>query len=206
MFTASVYLINPQLLVCTYRYICQVFITIYTQRLHLCHTADRNLIHSIFAFFNFSHFFVIFSIFTKWNFYWRIFAFFRQWRSQVQALKTLKREIDCIISRCNIKLLNYQSCCHSTFYLQMGMKDVESCGEEKSRDNGWSLPLYPLQVVAWIILVIFSVLYFVCFVPVVHKSWQPAAYIVSFLLQYYCFFSFEELSVCVYNSTIRTLG
>lgn len=58
------------------------------------------------------------------------------------------------------------------------MKDVEDYRDEKSRDNGWSLPPHPLQVAAWIVIIIFAVFYFVCFVPALHKSWQPAAYIV----------------------------
>ncbi|XP_045193482.2 palmitoyltransferase ZDHHC1-like [Mercenaria mercenaria] len=60
----------------------------------------------------------------------------------------------------------------------MGMKDVEAYKDEKSRDNGWTLPPHPLQVAAWIVLILFAVFYFVCFVPALHQSWQPVGYIV----------------------------
>lgn len=60
----------------------------------------------------------------------------------------------------------------------MGTKDVEAYQEEKSRGNGWSLPPHPLQVIAWIVLIVFALFHFVCFVPMLHRSWQPPAYIV----------------------------
>jgi hypothetical protein len=69
-----------------------------------------------------------------------------------------------------------------SLFFQMGVKDVESYKEEKSRDNGWTLPPHPLQIAAWIVLIVFAVFYFVCFVPALHKSWQPAGYIVSFII------------------------
>ena len=64
----------------------------------------------------------------------------------------------------------------------MGMRSADSFKEdEKSRDNGWTLPPHPLQIAAWIALIVFAVFYFVCFVPALHESWQPAGYIVSFI-------------------------
>ncbi|KAL4234745.1 putative palmitoyltransferase zdhhc1 [Mactra antiquata] len=62
----------------------------------------------------------------------------------------------------------------------MGAKDAEAYDDDddKSRDNGWSCPPHPLQIAAWIVIIMFAVFYFTSLVPALHSSWQPAGYIV----------------------------
>ena len=52
--------------------------------------------------------------------------------------------------------------------------------EEPSRDNGWSCPPHPLQIIAWITVIVFAVIHSTTLVPALPVSWQPAGYIVSF--------------------------
>ncbi|XP_022237642.1 probable palmitoyltransferase ZDHHC11 [Limulus polyphemus] len=48
-----------------------------------------------------------------------------------------------------------------------------------SRKNGWSLPLHPLQVLAWFFLLLFAVLYFGVLVSSIPCGlWQIMAYVV----------------------------
>lgn len=62
----------------------------------------------------------------------------------------------------------------------MGARDTDSYeDDDKSRNNGWSLPPHPLQIAAWIVIVMFAVFHFTSLVPALHTSWQPAGYIVS---------------------------
>ncbi|XP_076340541.1 uncharacterized protein LOC143241016 isoform X2 [Tachypleus tridentatus] len=50
-----------------------------------------------------------------------------------------------------------------------------------SRSNGWSLPLHPLQALAWFFLLLFAVVYFGVLVPSIPCGvWQIIAYVVSF--------------------------
>ncbi|WAR12488.1 ZDHC1-like protein [Mya arenaria] len=58
------------------------------------------------------------------------------------------------------------------------MRDVEAGSIESSRKNGWTLPLNSLQVIAWVVIVVYAILHFTTLVPAIHSSWQPAAYIV----------------------------
>ncbi|KAH3773480.1 hypothetical protein DPMN_174842 [Dreissena polymorpha] len=58
------------------------------------------------------------------------------------------------------------------------MRDVEALNMEPSRKNGWTPPPHVLQVVAWLVLVVFAVLHFTSLAPALHASWQPAAYAV----------------------------
>ncbi|GFQ72919.1 probable palmitoyltransferase ZDHHC11 [Trichonephila clavata] len=49
-----------------------------------------------------------------------------------------------------------------------------------SRQNGWSLPLHPLQISAWVFLVMFAILYFGVLVPNMPEGpWQISAYIIN---------------------------
>ena len=54
--------------------------------------------------------------------------------------------------------------------------------EEPSRDNGWSCPPHPLQVVAWITVIVLAIIHNTSLVPALPTSWQPAGYIVSLKL------------------------
>lgn len=52
-----------------------------------------------------------------------------------------------------------------------------------SRRNGWSLPLHPLQILAWFFLLMFAVLYFGVLVPNLPSgAWRISAFIVSFVV------------------------
>ncbi|XP_071957865.1 uncharacterized protein [Antedon mediterranea] len=48
----------------------------------------------------------------------------------------------------------------------------------KPRVNGLSLPLHPLQFVAWFFLIFFNVVYHFIVVPVLPYHWQPAGHII----------------------------
>jgi len=62
------------------------------------------------------------------------------------------------------------------------MSDVDEGADiEPSRKNGWTWPPHPLQLVAWALMIVFSVMHFCILAPSIHKSWQPAVYIVSFI-------------------------
>lgn len=50
--------------------------------------------------------------------------------------------------------------------------------EEPSRDNGWSCPPHPLQIVAWLTVIAFAIIHNTCLVPALPTSWQPAGYII----------------------------
>ena len=65
--------------------------------------------------------------------------------------------------------------------LQMGSaaRTVE-LEEEPSRDNGWSCPPHPLQIIAWFTVIVLAVIHNTSLVPALPVSWQPAGYIVSF--------------------------
>ncbi|XP_015922315.1 palmitoyltransferase ZDHHC1 [Parasteatoda tepidariorum] len=52
-----------------------------------------------------------------------------------------------------------------------------------SRQNGWSLPLHPLQVLAWFFLLMFAVLYFGVLVPNMPEgAWRISAYTINGLV------------------------
>ena len=67
------------------------------------------------------------------------------------------------------------------------MRDVDTVSVEPSRVNGWTCPLHVLQVVAWIVILVFAVIHYTTLVPAIHESWQLTAYIVSLLLIYISF-------------------
>lgn len=50
------------------------------------------------------------------------------------------------------------------------------------RINGWTCPLHPLQVTAWLFIVIFSLIHFGILVNYLPRKWKAAGNIVSFSL------------------------
>ena len=57
--------------------------------------------------------------------------------------------------------------------------DVETNSSE--RINGWSSPLHPLQVMAWLFILIFGVIHFGILVTYLPRAWKAAGIIVSFV-------------------------
>ena len=50
----------------------------------------------------------------------------------------------------------------------------------KARRNGWTLPLHPLQVVAWAFTAIYAAIHLGVVAPAFVSGWQPFVYVVSF--------------------------
>ena len=50
----------------------------------------------------------------------------------------------------------------------------------RERINGWSCPLHPLQITAWLLIVLFGIVYFGMLVTYLPQKWKSAGYIVSF--------------------------
>ena len=50
----------------------------------------------------------------------------------------------------------------------------------KERINGWSCPLHPLQITAWLFILLFGVVYFGMLVTYLPHELKAAGYIVSF--------------------------
>ena len=48
------------------------------------------------------------------------------------------------------------------------------------RINGWSCPLHPLQITAWLFIMIFGIIHFGILVNYLPEKWKAAGYIVSF--------------------------
>uniref|UniRef100_A0A8C3IQT5 Uncharacterized protein n=1 Tax=Chrysemys picta bellii TaxID=8478 RepID=A0A8C3IQT5_CHRPI len=53
---------------------------------------------------------------------------------------------------------------------------------QHTRRNGWSWPLHPFQIIAWLLYLFFALIGFGILVPLLPHHWVPAGYIVSFQL------------------------
>lgn len=51
---------------------------------------------------------------------------------------------------------------------------------QRARRNGWSWPLHPFQIIAWVLYLFFALVGFGILVPLLPLHWLPAGYIVSF--------------------------
>ena len=87
-----------------------------------------------------------------------------------------------------------QKCLNFFFTFQMGStgRTVE-LEEEPSRDNGWSCPPHPLQIIAWVTVIVLAILHNTCLVPALPTSWQPAGYIVSLEIKKFKVVSWSEI-------------
>lgn len=55
--------------------------------------------------------------------------------------------------------------------------------EQSSRTNGWTWPLHPLQILAWVVLVYLGVFFICTTIPALIPAIQYACYTVSFRMQ-----------------------
>ncbi|XP_041375358.1 palmitoyltransferase ZDHHC1-like isoform X2 [Gigantopelta aegis] len=59
----------------------------------------------------------------------------------------------------------------------------EACTyRESCRRNGWTLPLHGFQIIAWVVVIFFLLIYFTMIVPTLPLEWQPAGYIINGLV------------------------
>ena len=58
--------------------------------------------------------------------------------------------------------------------------DSQVLANQFERINGWTCPWHPLQIIAWLFLIMFGVVHFGILVNYLPKEWHAAGYIVSF--------------------------
>ena len=82
-----------------------------------------------------------------------------------------------------VKGLAWGRCSNKTVVRNM-RTDEEPSGlvliNKKERINGWSCPLHPFQIIAWLFIVVLPVVYYGIIVAHLPKKWIPAGCIVSF--------------------------
>lgn len=74
------------------------------------------------------------------------------------------------------------------------------------RRNGWNWPWHPLQILAWVFIVFFTISYFGFLVHYIPGAWRSIGYIVSLSYLIYIFCNFSSLSIhtqycCVFSLT-----
>uniref|UniRef100_A0A8C4QQL7 Palmitoyltransferase n=1 Tax=Eptatretus burgeri TaxID=7764 RepID=A0A8C4QQL7_EPTBU len=73
-----------------------------------------------------------------------------------------------------------------------------------SRINGWSWPLHPFQILAWLVFFYFVVIAFGIFVPLLPYQWKPAGYIcISLAMCYHAVVHIATISVDPADLNVR---
>uniref|UniRef100_UPI0035902C35 palmitoyltransferase ZDHHC1-like n=1 Tax=Myxine glutinosa TaxID=7769 RepID=UPI0035902C35 len=73
-----------------------------------------------------------------------------------------------------------------------------------SRINGWSWPLHPFQILAWLVFFYFVVIAFAIFVPLLPYQWKPAGYIcISLAMCYHAVVHIATISVDPADLNVR---